>query len=101
MKRGNGKRLVRLWSERVEQSFAHVCDADEMRRKWLRSLIDVTKRYALAAKAPWADSAPTVRRWEAEATPALRAFAHFSLRPSANDSTKSCCVVLNSINDTY
>ena len=38
-------------SEHCERSFAHVCDSGGMRRSWLRGLIDVTKRYVLAAAA--------------------------------------------------
>jgi hypothetical protein len=51
MKRAKGKRLGRLRSERVERSFAHVCDAGGMRRSRLRGLVDVTKRYLIAAAA--------------------------------------------------
>jgi len=46
-----GKRLQRLRSERVERSFAHVCETGGARRSWLRGLEDVTKRYRLAAAA--------------------------------------------------
>lgn len=48
MKRAKGKRLGRLRSERVERSFAHVCDTGGMRRSWLKGLVDVTKRYLIA-----------------------------------------------------
>jgi len=51
MSRAKGKGLGRLRSERVERSFAHVCDTGGMRRSWLRGLEDVTKRYRLAAAA--------------------------------------------------
>lgn len=51
MKRAKGKRLGRLRSERVERSFAHVCDSGGMRRSWLKGLVDVTKRYLIAAAA--------------------------------------------------
>lgn len=51
MKRAKGKKLGRLRSERVERSFAHVCDAGGMRRSRLRGLVDVTKRYLIAAAA--------------------------------------------------
>jgi transposase len=51
MRRAKGKRLGRLRSERVERSFAHVCDAGGMRRSWLRGLVDVTKRYLIAVAA--------------------------------------------------
>ena len=46
-----GQRLQRLRSERVERSFAHVCETGGARRSWLRGLEDVTKRYRLAAAA--------------------------------------------------
>lgn len=51
MRRAKGKRLGRLRSERVERSFAHVCDTGGMRRSWLTGTIDVTKRYVIAAAA--------------------------------------------------
>ncbi|HEY1600568.1 MAG TPA: transposase [Pirellulales bacterium] len=51
MARAKGKRLGRLRSERVERSFAHVCETGGARRSWLRGLEDVTKRYRLAAAA--------------------------------------------------
>jgi hypothetical protein len=51
MKRAKGKRFGRLRSERVERSFAHVCDSGGMRRSWLKGVIDVTKRYLIAAAA--------------------------------------------------
>jgi transposase len=49
--RAKGKRLQRLRSERVERSFAHVCETGGARRSWLRGLEDLTKRYRLAAAA--------------------------------------------------
>jgi transposase len=51
MARAKGKQLGRLRSERVERSFAHVCDTGGARRSWLRGLEEVTKRYRLAAAA--------------------------------------------------
>jgi transposase len=51
MARAKGKRLQRLRSERVERSFAHVCETGGARRSWLRGLEDVAKRYRLAAAA--------------------------------------------------
>ena len=45
------KRLQRLRSERVERSFAHVCETGGARRCWLTSLAKVTKRYLLQAVA--------------------------------------------------
>jgi transposase len=45
------KRLQRLRSERVERSFAHVCETGGARRSWLCGLIKVQKRYLIAAVA--------------------------------------------------
>jgi transposase len=45
------KRLQRLRSERVERSFAHVCDTGGARRSWLRGIEKVQKRYLIAAVA--------------------------------------------------
>jgi transposase len=39
------RRLQRLRSERVERSFAHVCNTGRARRTWLRGIEDVQKRY--------------------------------------------------------
>ena len=46
-----GRRLQRLRSERVERSFAHLCDTGGGRRTWLRGLEKVRKRYMTAAMA--------------------------------------------------
>ncbi len=51
IKRSKGRRLQRLRSERVERSFAHVCESGGMRRTWLKGLAEVTKRYRIAAAA--------------------------------------------------
>ena len=45
------KRLQRLRSERVERSFAHVCDTGGARRSWLCGFEKVQKRYLIAAVA--------------------------------------------------
>ena len=45
------KRLQRRRSERVERSFAHVCDTGGARRSWLCGIEKVQKRYLLAAVA--------------------------------------------------
>jgi transposase len=45
------KRLQRLRSERVERSFAHMCDTGGARRSWLRGIEKVQKRYLIAAAA--------------------------------------------------
>jgi hypothetical protein len=41
------KRLQRLRSERVERTFAHVCESGGARRSWLRGLLEVGKRYLM------------------------------------------------------
>lgn len=46
-----GKKLQRLRSERVERTFAHVCETGGARRTWLRGLEKVQKRYLIAAVA--------------------------------------------------
>jgi transposase len=46
-----GKKLQRLRSERVERSFAHVCETGGARRTWLRGIDKVRKRYQIAAAA--------------------------------------------------
>lgn len=43
------KRLQRLRSERVERSFAHMCETGGGRRSWLRRLTNINKRYLLQA----------------------------------------------------
>ena len=40
-----------LRSELCERTFAHICDSGGMRRSWLRGLVEVTKRYLIAATA--------------------------------------------------
>lgn len=50
-RRAKGRRLQRLRSERVERSFAHVCDTGGARRSWLCGLLDVTKRYLISVAA--------------------------------------------------
>jgi transposase len=46
-----GKRLQRQRSEKVERSFAHVCETGGARRTWLRGLEKVAKRYLLQVAA--------------------------------------------------
>jgi len=41
------KRLQRWRSERVERTFAHVCETGGARRSWIRGLLEVTKRYLI------------------------------------------------------
>jgi transposase len=50
-RRPKSKRLQRLRSERVERSFAHVCETGGARRSWLRGIEKVQKRYLIAAVA--------------------------------------------------
>lgn len=50
-RRAKSRKLQRLRSERVERSFAHVCDTGRARRSWLRGLAEVTKRYLIAVAA--------------------------------------------------
>jgi hypothetical protein len=49
--RDKSKRLQRLRSERVERSFAHVCETGGARRTWLRGLAKVAKRYLMVTAA--------------------------------------------------
>jgi transposase len=51
MKRVKGKALQRRRSEVVERTFAHICETGGSRRSWLRGLVNVTKRYVIAAAA--------------------------------------------------
>jgi transposase len=51
VRRTKGKALQRRRSEVVERSFAHLCDTGGARRSWLRGLVNVTKRYLIAAAA--------------------------------------------------
>ena len=46
-----GRRLQRQRSERVERTFAHVCETGGARRTWLRGIDKVRKRYLIAAAA--------------------------------------------------
>lgn len=45
------KRLLRLRSERVERTFAHLCDSGGARRSWLRGIEKVRKRLLITAAA--------------------------------------------------
>ena len=46
-----GRKLQRLRSERVERSFAHVCETGGARRTWLTHIENVRKRYLISAAA--------------------------------------------------
>jgi len=45
------KRLQRLRSEKVERTFAHICETGRARRAWLRGLIAIGKRYLMQVAA--------------------------------------------------
>jgi transposase len=47
VKGARSKRLQRWRSERVERSFAHICETGGGRRSWIRGLMEVTKRYLI------------------------------------------------------
>lgn len=51
VKGDHGRHLQRQRSEKVERSFAHVCETGGSRRSWLRGLDKVRKRYAMAIAA--------------------------------------------------
>jgi transposase len=51
VRRAKSKRLQRRRSEVCERTFAHICDSGGMRRSWLRDLLNVAKRYLIAAAA--------------------------------------------------
>jgi hypothetical protein len=46
-----GRKLQRLRSERLERSFAHVCETGGARRTWLVGIENVRKRYLISAAA--------------------------------------------------
>ena len=47
----HSKRLQRLRSEKVERTFAHICETGRARRTWLRGLIEIGKRYLMQVAA--------------------------------------------------
>jgi transposase len=51
LQRAKSRKLQKRRSERVERTFAHVCDTGGMRRSWLKKVVNVSKRYLLAAAA--------------------------------------------------
>jgi len=51
VRRAKSKRLQRRRSEICERTFAHICDSGGMRRSWLHDLVNVAKRYLIAAAA--------------------------------------------------
>jgi transposase len=46
-KGARSKRLQRQRSERVERSFAHVCETGRARRSWIRGIAELGKRYLM------------------------------------------------------
>jgi IS5 family transposase len=72
-----GKQLQRLRSERVERSFAHVCQTGGARRSWLWGIDKVRKRYLIAAAAH--NLGIVMRKLFGIGTPrGLQAFADFA-----------------------
>ena len=51
MSRSKGKNLQRQRSEKVERSFAHICETGGSRRTWLAGLDKINKRYLIVAAA--------------------------------------------------
>lgn len=51
LKSAKSRQLQRWRSERCERTFAHVCDTGGMRRSWLKQVVNVSKRYLIAAAA--------------------------------------------------
>ena len=51
VRRAKGKAMQRRRSEVCERTFAHICDSGGARRSHLRGLVNVTKRYRVAAAA--------------------------------------------------
>jgi transposase len=51
IRRRKGKQLQRRRSELCERTFAHICDSGGVRRTWLREMVNVSKRYLIAAAA--------------------------------------------------
>ena len=51
MSRAKGKDLQKQRSEKVERSFAHVCETGGARRTWLKGLEKINKRYQIVAAA--------------------------------------------------
>ncbi len=49
VRRRYGRKLQRWRSERVERTFAHVCETGGGRRSWLRGRVNVQKRHLIAA----------------------------------------------------
>jgi len=47
----HGKQQQRLRGERVERSFAHMCETGGARRSWLRGIENINKRYGIHAAA--------------------------------------------------
>jgi transposase len=51
VRRAKSKHWQRRRSELCERTFAHICDSGGMRRTWIGGLVDVAKRYLIAAAA--------------------------------------------------
>jgi IS5 family transposase len=84
LKGERSKRLQRWRSEKVERTFAHICETGGARRCWLRGLAKVTKRYLVQAAA--CNLARIMRKLFGAGTPrslqgqvALLRLVHFAL----------------------
>jgi transposase len=51
LRRAKSRQFQRWRSERCERTFAHVCETGGMRRSWLKKVVNVSKRYLIAAAA--------------------------------------------------
>ena len=102
------RRLQRLRSERVERSFAHVCNTGRARRTWLRGIEDVQKRYLVTLagrnltvlmRALFGIGTPRSLQglpraiWAALCTLALLFSFHTTLRPPSDVLRRSCSSV--------
>ncbi|MGE0142774.1 MAG: transposase [Planctomycetota bacterium] len=45
--RAKSKEMQRARSEKVERTFAHICEAGRARRSWIRGINEVSKRYLM------------------------------------------------------
>lgn len=49
--RAKGKEMQRARSEKVERTFAHICETGRARRSWIRGITEVSKRYLMQVAA--------------------------------------------------
>ena len=95
MKRAKGKRLGRLRSERVERSFAHVCDAGGMRRTSAprpgrrHETLPDRRRRPQPRPNPASSSSESASRAACRETPRLRSLRTFSSRSGSQSAPSS------------